>query len=323
MAANIWEDIKIKYHQGNAIIRLIMINIAVHVIIALIGVLVFLTTSINSIGYYKIVSEWLYFPSEILKLPLRIWTVITYMFLHAGIWHLASNLLVLYFFGRRLNDWVNDRHIWSIYIWGGLAGAIFFMVGFNVFPPFANMTGNLVGASASVMAIVLATATFNPRGSFHFPFIGAVQLQYIALIWVLYNLIIIPGGNPGGALAHLGGAFMGWLYVDQSKRGRDLSKLINKILDLLTSTRSKPITKKHTRKEKTQKASAFQSKMKVYKGQQKSDYYGNEYSRSFLQKYKEMSQEECLNSILDKIKRSGYDSLSTDEKVFLDRYRHN
>lgn len=324
MAANIWEDLKLKYHQGNAIIRLIMINMAVHVIIALIGVFVYLTSNMTPEGWDRLISEWLYFPSEILKLPLRVWTIITYMFLHAGLWHIASNLLVLYFFGRRLNDWVSDRHIWPIYIWGGLAGAVVFLIGFNIFPPFANMKGNLVGASASVMAIVLATATFSPRGLFHLPFIGGVQLQYIALVWVLYNLIVIPGGNPGGALAHLGGAFMGWFYVDQSRKGRDLSKPINKILDFLTGNRTPKSSKQSRPKAKTKKtSSAFQPRMKVYKGQQQSDYYGDEYSRSFLQKYKEMSKEECLDSILDKIKRSGYDSLSKDEKVFLDRYRHN
>ncbi len=324
MAANIWEDIKTKYHQGNAIIRLIMINIAVHITLALIGVFVFLATGYNE-EYWLFIREWLYFPSEILKFPLRIWTMVTYMFLHAGIWHIAMNLLVLYFFGTRLNDWVSDRHVWPIYIWGGIGGAIFFLIGFNIFPPFANVTGNLVGASASVMAVVLATATFNPKGVFMFPLIGPVQLQYIALFWVLYNLIVIPGGNPGGALAHLGGAFMGWFYVDQSRRGRDLSKPINKVLDTITGNRKKIPSKQTRPKAKAQQATGgnFQSRMKVYKGQQKSDYYGNEYSRSFLQKYKEMSREECLDSILDKIKRSGYDSLSKDEKVFLDRYRHN
>lgn len=323
MAATIWEDIKLKYHQGNAIIRLIMINIAVHVAIALLGVFVFLATNTPTEGYYAIISEWLYFPSEILKFPLRIWTIITYMFLHAGIWHLATNLLVLYFFGRHLNDLISDRHVWPIYIWGGLGGAILFMIGFNIFPPFAGITANLVGASASVMAVVLATATFNPRGTFHLIFIGPVQLQYIAAVWVVYNLIVIPGGNPGGALAHLGGAFMGWFYVDQSRRGRDLSKPINKILDFITGNRTKNDNKKRRPKAKKQTTSAFKPNMRVHKGGQKSDSFESEYSRSFLQKYKEMSREECLDSILDKIKRSGYDSLSKDEKVFLDRYRHD
>ncbi|MFK7796502.1 MAG: rhomboid family intramembrane serine protease [Aureispira sp.] len=323
MATNIWEDIKLKYHQGNAIIRLIMINIAVHVAIALLGVFVFLATNTPTAGYYAMISEWLYFPSEILKLPLRIWTIVTYMFLHAGIWHLATNLLVLYFFGRHLNDLLSDRHVWPIYIWGGLGGAIFFMIGFNIFPPFAGITANLVGASASVMAVVLATATFNPKGTFHLIFIGPVQLQYIAAAWVVYNLIVIPGGNPGGALAHLGGAFMGWFYVNQSRRGRDLSKPVNKVLDLFTRKPQKSDNKKRRPKAKKQTTSAFKPKMRAHKGGQKSDSFESEYSRSFLQKYKELSREECLDSILDKIKRSGYDSLSKDEKVFLDRYRHD
>lgn len=317
MATNIWDDIKMRYQNGNAIIRLIMVNVAVHIIVALISVPVFLITGFDA-AYWAFIYEWFYFPSELSKIPLRFWTIFTYMFLHSGLWHIFMNMLVLYWFGQKLNDLLPNSKIVPIYIWGGIAGALWFAIGYNIFPVFNGVDGNLVGASASVMAVVLAAATLNPKGTIHLLLIGAVELQYVALVWVIINLIVIPGGNPGGALAHLGGAFMGWFFIHQLRKGVDLSEPINKAIAFVTRKSAPTKSKKKKRK---QQQSAFKAKMKVYKGSQKSDYYGNEYGRSFMQKYKEMSREECLNTILDKIKRSGYDSLTEDEKVFLDRYQ--
>lgn len=319
MGTNIWDDLKMRYQQGNTIIRLIMANLAVHLLIALISVVVFLITGYRE-EYWVFISEWFYFPSELGQIPFRLWSIFSYMFLHNGLWHIIMNMLVLYWFGQLLNDLLPNSKMLPIYIWGGIAGALFFAIGFNIFPPFASAKGNLVGASASVMAIVLATATLNPKGIIRLFLIGEVQLQYVALVWVIINLVVIPGGNPGGALAHLGGAFMGWFFIYQLRRGVDLAQPINKVLYFFARKKA-PSKAKTTSKAHQRAESPFKAKMKVYKGSQKSDYYGNEYGRSFMQKYKEMSREECLNTILDKIKRSGYDSLTEDEKVFLDRYR--
>ena len=319
MAANIWDDLKLRYQQGNPIIKLIMVNVAVHVVALLLSVFVFLGTG-TALNYWAFINEWFYFPSELGKIPFRFWTIFTYMFLHGDFFHILMNMLVLFWFGQKLNDLLPNSQMFPIYIWGGIAGAVFFAIGFNLFPPFASYQGNLVGASASVMAIVLATAILNPKGTIHLFIIGAVQLQYVALVWVLYNLLVIPGGNPGGALAHLGGAFMGWFFVYQLRKGVDLALPINNILGVFPGGKQSKKSKQAKSKQ-GQKKSAFAPKMKVYKGSQKTDYFGNEYGRSFMQKYKEMSREECLNTILDKIKRSGYDSLTEDEKVFLDRYQ--
>jgi membrane associated rhomboid family serine protease len=327
MSANIWKDIKTRYNQGNAVIKLIMVNIAVHVLVLLVSVFLFLITG-DDASYWAFIFEWLYFPSELGKIPFRPWTIFTYMFLHAhnDIFHILMNMLILYWFGQKLNDLLPNSKIFPIYILGGVVGALVFAIGFNTFPPFADSEGNLVGASASVMAIVLAAATLNPKGTIRLFIIGEVELQYVALVWIIYNLIVIPGGNPGGALAHLGGAFMGWFFIQQLRKGKDLALPVNRALDRVTR---KKVLKKHTIKHKPGKpkpqeaktASSFTAKMKIYKGSQKTDYYGNEYGRSFMQKYKDMSREECLNTILDKIKRSGYDGLTEDEKVFLDRYQ--
>ena len=316
MSANIWEDIKMKYKQGNAIIKLIMVNVAVDLLVRLAGVFALLFNLENLFSF----SDWFWFPSDLLKIPFRFWTIFTYMFLHNGFMHILFNMLVLYWFGKKLNDLLPQNKIFPIYILGGIAGALFFALGYNIFPGFYHNSGNLVGASASVMAIVLATATLNPKGTLNLFIIGRVQLQYVALFFVVTDLLVTIYSNPGGALAHLGGAFMGWLFIFQLRKGKDLSEPVNRVLDYF-SREKKPRKVKGKKAKQRQTQGTFKSKMKIYKGSQKTDYYGNAYGRSFMQKYKEMSQEECLNTILGKIKLSGYDGLTEDEKIFLDRYQ--
>jgi membrane associated rhomboid family serine protease len=318
MPTNIWEDLKLRYYQGNAVMKIIMVNVAVHVTMLLFSVLSFLVVGSN-IDFWNFLSEWFYFPSDLAKIPFRFWTIFTYMFLHADFFHILLNLLVLYWFGQKLTDLLPQNKIFPIYLCGGIFGAIVFAIGFNVFPPLMNTNANLLGASASVMAIVLATATLNPKGTIQFFIIGAIELQYVALVWVVYNLVVIPGGNPGGALAHLGGAFMGWFFIRQLRKGKDYSKPINRLLSKF-SRQKKVMHSVPKRKKQKQSQGLFRPRMRVYKGASKTDFYGNEYGRSFMQKYKEMSKEECLNSILSKIKRSGYETLTEDEKIFLDRY---
>ena len=303
-----------------------MVNIAVHLSLALIYVPVFLILGHEKLTnshtepdhYWTFIENWFYFPSDLSQIPFRFWTIFSYMFLHSDFFHILMNMLVLYWFGNKLNALLPNKKIFPIYILGGIVGALAFTIGYNIFPAFSFGTGNLVGASASVMAIVLAAATLNPTGTIHLFLIGAVELQYVAILWIIYNLIILPGGNSGGALAHLGGAFMGWLYIHQYRKGNDLSIPVNNLLHKFKKNKKNP---KRKHKGKLQTQSTFKASMKVYKGSQKSDYFGNEYGRSFIQKYKEMSREACLNTILDKIKRSGYDGLSEDEKIFLDRYQ--
>lgn len=318
MSNSIIDDLKSRYHHGNAIIRLIMLNVIVHLVVLLAHLVVFLFNGPDN-SYWAFIEKWFFFPSEIAVLPYRIWTIFTYMFLHGGVWHLFSNMLILYIFGEKLNDLLPNQKILPIYLWGGIIGALVFLIGYNTFPAFANWPHKtLVGASASVMAVVLAAATLNPKGEIR-PFgLFSIQLQYVALIWILINLLVtLPGDNPGGALAHLGGAFMGWFFVHSLRKGRDLSQPVDKVLNIFN--RSNNNSKNYPKKEAQQET--LRSKMKVHKGSSKTDYYGSEYGRSFMQKYKDMSREECLNTILDNIKRSGYDGLTEDEKAFLDRYR--
>ncbi|MCP4437412.1 MAG: rhomboid family intramembrane serine protease, partial [Aureispira sp.] len=317
MAATILEDIKAQFRKGDAVTRLIMANVVVFIVINLISVPLYLMKSYT--GYWDFIHEWFYLPSDLSKLPFRIWTIFTYMFLHAGIWHLLFNMLVLYWFGKILNDLLPNSKILPIYLWGGLVGGLVFVMAFNIFPVFETKPA-ILGASASVMAVVLAAATTNPKGQMRLLFIGNVELQYIALVLVILDIMTIPSTNPGGHIAHLGGALMGWFFIAQLRRGIDLAKPVNKVVGWMIFKKKGPQMQQAGRAAQPQKKRR-QPRMVVYrgKGNQSSDYAGAEYGNSFIQKYKHMTAQECVDAILDKIRRSGYDSLTEDEKSFLDR----
>lgn len=323
MAATILEDIKAQFRKGDAVTRLIMANVVVFVLLNLISVPLYLMKSYA--GYWEFIHEWFYLPSDLSKLPFRIWTIFTYMFLHAGALHLLFNMLVLYWFGRILNDLLPNSKILPIYLWGGLVGGLAFVMAFNIFPVFDTKPA-ILGASASVMAVVLAAATTNPRGQMQLLFIGRVELQYIALFLVVLDILTIPNTNPGGHIAHLGGALMGWFFIAQLRRGVDLAKPVNQMIGWFSFRRRTKIEHTAGRAGAAQpQKKRRQPKMVVYrgKGSQRSDYNGSEYGNSFIQKYKHLTAQECVDAILDKIRRSGYDSLTEDEKSFLDKTSKN
>jgi hypothetical protein len=224
-------------------------------------------------------------------------------------------MLMLYWFGRVLNDFLPSHKVFPLFLWGGFVGGLVFILAYNLFPVFADQVeqARLVGASAGIMAIVIATAVVAPHIRFRLLFIGEIEIQYIALFLVVLDLLLITN-NPGGRLAHVGGALMGWFYISQARKGRDLSQPINKTIDLFAKPfRRRPHpTRLQTKKE--HHTVPIQHKVRVYETKEDME---SHYSRSFLMQYRNMSQEECMNAILDKINQSGYDSLSSDEKKFL------
>lgn len=311
--SGIWDDIQRQYEQGNAIIRLIILNIAIFIIsgLLLVPAYLFLDKGIEESSHF--IEDWLYLPSNLSKLMFRPWTFVSYMFLHSGVWHLLFNMLLLFWFGRMVNDLLPDRKAFSAYVLGGLAGGLFFVLAYNVFPAFDGIKPPIVGASAGVMAIVTAAAALMPEARMQLILIGPVRVKYIVAVLILFDIIQIPGSNSGGHLAHLGGAAMGWFYIRQLQSGRDLAAPFWAFLALFQRKRmpkkTKPAPKRETKMVFRQSAPR--------KEKQQSEYSG--YSRSFIQEYKDLSQQECIDAILDKIRVSGYSSLSEDEKSFLDK----
>lgn len=335
MSTTILNDIKRQFQKGDVVLQLILINVGIHLLIGLSYVIVYLSgvggAEPGTWFYKNVMENYFYLPSDLSKLIVRPWTIITYMFLHNGVFHLLFNMLMLYWFGRIVSDLIPNRKIVSMYLWGGIIGGLIFVLAYNIFPAFSNVQPRILGASASVMAVVLASATLNPRGQIQLFLFGRIELQYLALVLILLDVLMIPMSNPGGHIAHLGGAFMGWLFISQLRRGNDWAKPFEAIHRFVTKpfNRSKRPTNKRRQREPrvAYRGNVAPKEAQYYsqKQQPSASHAGpstaasrSGYSRSFSQKYRDMSKEECMNAILEKIRRSGYDSLTKDEKSFLD-----
>lgn len=286
---NFISDLKNNFHRGNISLQLIYINVGIFVVTTLISVFLMLFNwDATSWLQYLELPAWL---PLFLKQP---WSLVTYMFLHAGVLHLLFNMLWLYWFGQLFLSLYSARHFRGLYILGGLCGGLLYMLAYNVFPYFSNyLYGSfLLGASASVLAIVVATAVRSPEYRVNLLLIGVVRLKYVALFVVLTDLLFVTSGNGGGHIAHLGGALAGWWFAKSLQKGMDVTGWINKIFDGLSGGIKF-------------KRPAKKAKMKVEKGGKTADY---EYNA------RKKQQSEEIDRILDKLKKSGYGSLTTEEK---------
>jgi membrane associated rhomboid family serine protease len=285
---DIWADIKRTFKQGSVLTRLIYINLGVFLLVKLIGVLFFLANQPS------LLDVWLSIPSDLGMLLRRPWTPVTYMFLHTGFLHLLFNILGLYWFGRLFLYHFEGDKLLSVYLLGGLSGAAVFVAAYNIFPVFNAANSIMLGASASVFAILMAIAVYDPQREIHLFFIGRFPLKYISAFYVVISIISISGINPGGNLAHLGGAAWGWFYISQLRRGKDRSFGISGFVDQAGGL--------FKRKERM--------KVTFKQPPPRNDY---EFKRQ------ENIKQEEINRILDKIAESGYESLTKQEKEILFR----
>ena len=216
----IWDEIKESFREGSALTRLIYINLGVFLVFRILNVFFFLS------GTPFPFMDWLALPADFGLLASRPWTLITYMFLHFDFLHILFNLLWLYWMGQIFLTYFDQGKLITIYLLGGIFGGLFYVAGYNLFPVFSHIVtdSRLLGASASVIAIVTALAVHAPNHTLHLMFIGPVKMKYIALLSVLMYVIGISSTNAGGNLAHLGGACWGVIYVLQLRRGIDPGK---------------------------------------------------------------------------------------------------
>lgn len=281
MNNSLLKDLKFKVFQsGNPAFFYIGINVLIFVVLALINVPFFLSGNGGS-TYEGLIREYAGFPASIAKLPTRFYTILTYQFFHGGIMHVLFNMLWLYWMGKIFLDFLKPRQFHFVYLFGGFAGALLYLLAYNVFPVFAPYTAgaNIIGSSAAVMAIVVATATLVPDYSIRLLFLGDVKLKYLALGYIVLDLIGIASTDAGGSFAHLGGALFGFIYIFLLKKGTDWSKLFKR----------KP-------------------KLKVVK---------NDFGRATDRRTVEKVNQDEIDRILDKISTSGYDKLSKTEKETL------
>lgn len=287
--APIITDLKNDFCRASISQQFIYINCGIFVVTALVAIVGMLF----NVGNYSWM-EWLELPAWLPQFIKQPWSLVTYMFLHAGLFHLLFNMLWLYSFGQLFLMFFSARHFRGLYFLGGICGGLLYMLAYNVFPYFEPYLYDsyLLGASASVLAIVIATAIREPEFRVSLLFFGQVRLKYLALIMIITDLLFVTSNNAGGHIAHLGGALAGWWFAAGLRKGTDVTKWINQAIDwLLGGWKVKRAPKK--------------PKMKVHYGERANDY---EYNA------RKKEQDEEVDRILDKLKKSGYGSLTTEEK---------
>jgi len=285
----IWDDIKLTFRNGSNLTRLIYINIAVFVLFTLVAVIGFLLNNTEISGKAL---DLFSVPASFNSLLVRPWTLITYMFTHKDIWHILFNMLWLYWFGRIFLEYLDERKLVAVYLLGGVCGALVYILSFNIFPAFTSVVAYSVaiGASASVMAIVVAIAAYVPDYTVQLFLFGRIKIKYMALAIFVLTSIMDFSVNSGGKLAHIGGAFFGYFYTINLRHGRDIGKGFNRIIDFIV-TIFKP-----------------RKKLKVTHKKVATEYDYNKIKAEYQKQ---------INSILDKISKGGYDSLTKEEKETL------
>ncbi len=280
-------QLKKQWRNLDTLYKLLIVNVAVFILLSVIKLFAFLLGT-----YYvlDIIVRFFSMPAAPLKLLLKLWTPFTYMFLHESFWHIFANMLWLYFMGLIFEMYFSGKKLWHVYVLGGLAGAALYFLAYNIFPAFWPVKANsyLMGASAAVSAIVLAVAVYKPQDTVYVFGIFRVPLWLIGALYVLYDLSMIPFDNPGGHIAHLGGAAAGFYFAWKYRQGRDITAWMENIR--LPGFRKKP-------------------KMRVVKN----DYRPKDYAWNKQQK----DIREEIDRILDKISKYGYNSLTKKEREFL------
>jgi len=264
-------------HSGSRMNFFIGVNTIVFLVLLLIGLIEDLFRS--GTGIHTFLEIHLALPAYLPTLLYKFYTLFTYMFVHFDFLHFVFNMLSLYWFGRIFEDFLNSRQFTFTYLTGGLLGGVLFVAFYNIFPAYEESvySASVIGASACVMAIITATATLLPDYSLHLLLLGSVPLKYVALVLILIDLFGMTGLNAGGAIAHLGGALLGYVYIKQLRAGNDWSKLFQR-----------------------------SSRMKVIHRDDKNQRYKSD-----------TPDQEVIDRILDKISQKGYSSLTKQEKELL------
>ena len=285
------ERLKYEFSKGTMPIKLIYLNVGIFVL----GLL--LNFILHLFGTEIQPTIWKFFAlhADGVEFITKPWTLLTYSLFHSGFGHILFNMLLLYFAGQVFLQYLTERQFLSLYILGVIAGGLLFVVSINAFPVFSHPVEfySIIGASAGVMALIVGIATYVPNYSIRLFLLGNVKLWHIAAFLLFMDLIQFQSGNEGGHISHFGGALMGYFYAKQLRKGKDIGRWVNNVIDKITNL-FKP------------KAHPFQ---KVYRNETPRDDY--EYNLSKKQ------HEEKVDDILGKISKSGYESLTSEEKDFL------
>ena len=283
---NFLDEIKQQYRLGGVTEKLIYWNVALFAIPwILTGILSLFGIQLGFMNYVSLSSN----PTDLLWKP---WSIFTYAFFHADIFHILFNLIILNFVGRLFLTFFTQKQLLSLYFMGLIFAGLIYILSYLFFPALANQVVTLIGASGAIMAVLFGVATYAPQMQVRLLLIGNIRLWHIAVFYVVVDLISLSFSNVGGHIAHLGGALFGYLYASQLQKGNDLTKGFSSFMDwvvnLFQQNHKTPFKKVHKNNSYTQQKHAVKDK----------------------------SQQQ-IDEILDKISQSGYDSLTKEEKEFL------
>ncbi|NAS29862.1 rhomboid family intramembrane serine protease [Flavobacteriaceae bacterium R38] len=288
---SISNDIKYKYARLSIAEKIIVINAAVFILNVVIPFL-FRLNSNTIVGYFELPKRF----SDFIQQP---WSIITYTFFHANLMHIFFNMLLLFYSSRIFLNLFSVKRFINVYFLGGITGGLLFLLSYNIFPVFLQVNTALIGASAAVMAVLIFICTYLPNQEVRVIFFN-VKLWYLGAFFVLLDLVQIPVSNAGGHIAHLGGALLGFVYAKKLQDGTDIGKwfenLISGIVNMFTPRKKRPLKTVH-RKPNTSTSSRTGS--------------------SRASTFNKGVEQQKIDDILDKISKSGYDSLSKEEKDYL------
>jgi membrane associated rhomboid family serine protease len=281
----------------NGLLQIILINLVVYVGLIFLRVILTLT---GGGQVYDQIMQWIMLPAAIPEFLTRPWTLVTYFFLHERFFHILFNMLFLYWFGKIIKEFLGGSKVVNLYVLGGLAGGVFYILIYNTIPFFAERIDSsmMLGASAGVFAVVVGAATFMPNYTILLMFIGPVRIKYIAIFYVILAFAQTTGSNAGGELAHLGGAALGFIYIKQLQQGTDWGKWIHSFFAFIKSffVRQPKVKVSYRKSAKAKSQSKSTS------------------SQSATAKSLDSTSQEEIDAILDKISQFGYESLSKEEK---------
>lgn len=307
MVNSIWEDIKQQYRNGNMVTKIILWNLGVF----LVTFLLYVSLKIGNgwvlppvyqkvIYFFSISNDW----RHNLTHP---YVIITHMFFHAGFMHVLFNMLLFYYFGRIVGDFIGNHRILPLYLLGGLAGAIMYFVTINTLGYGGGGIHYAYGASAAVMATVIAAGTLSPDYLMNLILLGPVKIKYIVAVLFLIDLGgVASDANTGGHFAHLGGALFGWFFIWQLRKGKDWSIPVNQLLSKIQTIPSL-LSGSGKRPRPTM---VYKKDPNTPKSKPKTTPTSHTDNKSHQAK---------VDAILEKIKADGYESLTQEEKEFLFR----
>ncbi|TDB58089.1 rhomboid family intramembrane serine protease [Arundinibacter roseus] len=294
--SGIFDDFRREFTKtDNTLVRIILINTVVF--LALLLVKVIFTLGQSSEAYVWLI-DMLRLPASPREFVVKPWTIITYFFTHEEIFHILFNMLFLYWFGRLVDEYLGSKRLIALYVLGGIAGGIAYMGIYNLLPYFHSQVASsqMLGASAAAFSVAVGASTLLPNYTFNLIFLGPIRIKYIAFFYIVLSLAQSIGPNAGGNLAHLGGAFTGYMFIKLLQNGTDLGKPLYALMEFWSRLfKKRPPMKVTYRQKEVHRTSTF-------------------YSAAPSPTSVEMPDQDEIDAILDKISKSGYESLTREEK---------